>query len=91
MDTPTGPLGVPKPDSWTLERVISALAGAVVLGSLALGRAHSPRWRILTSFVGANLIMNALAGWCPTSVVLYKLGLRTTAECALAEPAKAAS
>lgn len=72
--------GMPKPKGWPLERVVSGMAGGVVLGTLALGRFSNPRWRLMTSFVGANLVLNAAVGWCPSSLVLHRLGVRTAAE-----------
>jgi len=78
-----GAFGMPRPQGWTLERIILALAGSVVLATLALGRTHSARWRILTGFVGANLLLDAAVGWCPTSVLLHRLGVPTESECAL--------
>lgn len=75
-----GTFGMPKPRGWPIERIVSIMAGAVVLASLTLGRHHSNNWRILTGFVGANLMFNALAGWCPMSVILYRLGIPTAAE-----------
>ena len=74
-----GAFGMPQPQGWPLERVVSLMAGVVVLATLALGRRH-PRWRILTGFAGANLLLNAAVGWCPTSVVLHRLGISTAAE-----------
>jgi hypothetical protein len=69
-----GAFGMPKPQGWPLERVTGLIAGVVVLTTLALGRLQSSRWRILTGFVGANLILNATAGWCPASVLLHRFG-----------------
>ncbi|MDD4865909.1 MAG: DUF2892 domain-containing protein [Mycobacterium sp.] len=74
---------MPKPQGWTLERVLSLLAGSVVLTSLLLGRENSRRWRVLTAFVGLNLLLDAAVGWCPTSLLLYRVGVRTAAERAL--------
>ncbi|MCV7236370.1 hypothetical protein BST20_24400 [Mycobacterium branderi] len=71
---------MPRPQGWPLERVVGLMAGTVVLASLALGRRHSARWRILTALVGANLLLNAAAGWCPMSVVLHRVGVPTAAE-----------
>lgn len=56
------------------------MAGGVVIGTLALGRLHTPRWRLMTAFVGANLVLNAAVGWCPSSLVLHKLGVKTASE-----------
>lgn len=79
----TGMFDMPKLQGWTIERVVSLMAGTVVLTSLALGRERSRRWRLLTGFVGANLIMDASVGWCPSSVVLHHLGVPTATERAL--------
>ncbi|MGV7375794.1 YgaP family membrane protein [Mycobacterium kansasii] len=78
-----GTLQMPLPQRWTLERTLHLMAGSVVLVTLALGRMHSKRWRILTGFVGANLLFDAAMGWCPTSVLLHRLGVPTAAECAV--------
>jgi hypothetical protein len=75
--------GMPRPHGWPIDRVVDLMAGTVVLASLILGRQHHARWRLLTGFVGANLMLNAAVGWCPMSVVLHRLGVSTTAERAL--------
>ncbi len=71
--------GMPRPQGWPLERIVNLMAGAVVLVTLTLGRQHA-RWRILTGLVGANLVLNATAGWCPMSAVLHRLGISTASE-----------
>ena len=75
-----GAFGMPKPRGWTIERAVPVLAGTLVLATLALGRKRSPRWRVLTGLVGANLLLDAAVGWCPASVVLHRVGLQTAAE-----------
>jgi hypothetical protein len=69
-----------KTKSWPLDKVLSSLGGSIVLLSLAMGRRSSPRWRILTALVGANLVLNGVTGVCPAGVVLQKLGVRTECE-----------
>lgn len=66
----------------SLEKVLNLLAGSVVLTSLALARRGRPRWRVLTGFVGANLLLSGVVGWCPTSLLLHRLGLRSSCELA---------
>ena len=66
---------------WPIERATSMLAGSAVLASLIMGRLHSRRWRLLTSVIGANLIMNALVGWCPATLVMRRLGIPTADQC----------
>jgi hypothetical protein len=70
-------LGLPAPQGWTVERAVSLLAGASIVATLALARARNPRWRLMTGFIGTNLM---LQGWCPASGMLYKLGLHTAGE-----------
>lgn len=71
---------MPRPQGWTIERVVSLMAGSMILITLTLGRTRSPRWRLLTGFVGANLLLDATVGWCPSSVALHQLGIPTAAE-----------
>lgn len=63
----------------TLERMIRAIAGTVVLISLALAQWVDPRWLWLTAFVGANLLQSAFTGWCLMEDILRKLGLAPAA------------
>ncbi|MBS4726870.1 DUF2892 domain-containing protein [Mycobacterium sp. SM1] len=72
--------GMPRPQGWAIERVVSLMAGSMILTTLTLGRTRSPRWRLLTGFVGANLLLDATVKWCPSSVVLHRLGIPAAAE-----------
>lgn len=60
----------------TLDRIVLAFAGAVILISLALGFAVSEWFFALTAFVGANLLQSAFTGFCPLAIVLKKAGVR---------------
>ena len=62
--------------TWTVERALRAMAGAVVLLSLVLGYAVSPYWYLFTEFVGLNLLQSAFTNWCPAMWIFRKLGLR---------------
>ncbi|MEB3063254.1 MULTISPECIES: YgaP family membrane protein [Mycobacteriaceae] len=75
--------GIPQPAGWPLERVLHLMAGIIVLTSLTLGQLLDGRWRILTAFVGANLLLDAMVGWCPAKLLLHRLGIATTFERAL--------
>jgi hypothetical protein len=57
-----------------IESFIRALAGTVVLASLALAHFVHPGWLLLTAFVGLNLLQSAFTGFCPPSLVLRQLG-----------------
>ncbi len=57
----------------TIERKIRALAGTVVLGSLALAHFHHANWIYLTAFAGLNLLQSAFTGFCLPEIILKKL------------------
>ncbi len=59
----------------SIDRVVLAFAGTVILASLALSQLHSPYWLLLTAFVGANLLQSSFTGFCPLAMVLKRLGL----------------
>ncbi len=75
-----GLFGMPKPQGWTIDRIVSLVAGAVVLTTQIVRSEHPGRLRVLAGWVGVNLLLNGIAGWCPLSVVLHRLGLPTAAE-----------
>lgn len=60
----------------TVNEALRAMAGVVVLLSLALGTWVHDSWYLLTAFVGVNLLQSAFTRWCPAMTVLRKLGLR---------------
>jgi hypothetical protein len=60
----------------SIDRVVFAFAGTVILLSLALGVWHSPNWLWLTAFVGANMLQAAFSGVCPLAMILKRLGLK---------------
>ena len=68
---------IAKTDNWYLERVIWLIAGCMILVSLALAYIFSPYWLILTAFVGINLIIFALTGFCIMANILVKLGVKS--------------
>jgi len=62
--------------SWNVDTWLRAVAGTMVLASLALGWWIHPAWLLVTAFVGANLLQSAFTGWCPLMTVLRKVGVR---------------
>lgn len=83
MSTERGVFGMPKPHGWPIERIVSLVAGAVVLATQiaqAVRPAQSGRLRFLAGWVGANLLFNAAVGWCPLSALLHRAGILTAAE-----------
>lgn len=60
----------------SLDRVIFAFAGIMVLVSLALTYWAHPGFVWLTVFVGANLLQSAFTGFCPAAMIFKKFGVR---------------
>lgn len=60
----------------SIDRLVMAFAGAVVLLSLALSQIHHPYWLWLAAFVGANLFQAAFTGFCPLAKILKLVGAR---------------
>ena len=60
----------------SIDRVVLAFAGLMVLLSLLLGIYVSPYWFWFTAFVGANLLQSAFTGLCPLALILKKMGVR---------------
>jgi len=60
----------------SIERIVLAVAGAVVLVSVALTHYHNPNWMWLTVFVGANLLQSAFTRWCPLTTILKAAGVK---------------
>ncbi|RMG54190.1 MAG: DUF2892 domain-containing protein [Gammaproteobacteria bacterium] len=60
----------------TIDRLVLAFAGTVILVSLALAVYHNINWLWLTAFVGANLLQSAFTGFCPLATILKKLGAK---------------
>lgn len=58
----------------TIDRMVFAFAGAMILLSLVLAQLVSPWWLILAGFVGLNLFQAAFTRFCPLAMILKKLG-----------------
>jgi hypothetical protein len=58
----------------TIDRIILAFAGVVILVSVLLAVYHSPNWLWLTGFVGLNLLQSSFTGFCPLAIILKKMG-----------------
>lgn len=60
----------------SIDRIVMAFAGLMILFSLVLALAHSIYWLFLTAFVGANMFQSAFTGFCPLAVILKKIGVK---------------
>ncbi len=60
----------------SIDRIVLAFAGSMVIISLVLGYFVSPYWLLLAAFVGVNLLQSSFTGFCPLAIILKKAGLR---------------
>jgi hypothetical protein len=63
----------------TIDRMVMAFAGLMILASLVLAQTVSPYWLLLTAFVGFNLFQSAFSGFCPLAIILRRVGVRSGA------------
>ena len=66
----------------SLERMVTAFAGFMVLLSVVLTQFVHPGFIWLTVFVGANLFQQSFTGFCPAAMIMRKLGARSERELA---------
>jgi len=60
----------------TVQRVVLAAAGTLILLSVGLSLTVNPNFFWLAAFVGANLLQSALTRWCLMETIVRKLGAR---------------
>ncbi|WP_296708132.1 DUF2892 domain-containing protein [Rhodoblastus sp.] len=60
----------------TVNDAVRALAGTMVLISVALVYFVSPWFLLFTAFIGLNLLQSAFTGFCPPSILFRRMGLR---------------
>lgn len=60
----------------SIDRIIMAFAGAMILLSLSLSYFFSPWGLLLAAFVGVNLLQAAFTGICPLAIILKRFGIK---------------
>jgi hypothetical protein len=60
----------------SIDRIVMAFAGAMVLLSVTLAHFFSPWWMLLAAFVGLNLIQASFTGICPLAMALKRFGVK---------------
>ena len=60
----------------SIDRIVMAFAGSVILISLGLSQLHSVYWLWLAAFVGFNLLQSAFTGFCPLAMILKAVGAK---------------
>ncbi|MBW0158915.1 DUF2892 domain-containing protein [Sedimentimonas flavescens] len=61
----------------SLDRIMFAFAGTMVLLSVLLTQFVSPYFMWFTVFIGANMFQSAFTGFCPAAMIFGKLGFKT--------------
>ncbi len=61
----------------SIDKVVLAFAGVVILVSVLLAATVNISWLWLTAFVGVNLFQSAFTGFCPLAMILKKMGFKT--------------
>lgn len=60
-----------------IDRAVFAVAGVMILASVALAHLVSPWWLLLTAFVGLNMLQAAFTGFCPAARLFAAFGMRS--------------
>ncbi len=60
----------------SIDRLVLAFAGTMILLSLTLSQIHTESWLWLTAFVGLNLLQSAFTGFCPLVKLLKAVGVK---------------
>ena len=60
----------------TIDRVVMAFAGLMILLSVTLSQVHSINWLWFTGFVGINVLQSAFTGFCPLATMLKAIGIK---------------
>ncbi len=68
----------------TIDKAMFVFAGSMIIISTLLAMFHSPNWHWFSLFIGANMIQSSFTGFCPPSILMRKLGMKTSAELATA-------
>ena len=61
----------------SLDRLVLAFAGLMILISVALTVWVSPLFAWFTVFIGANLLQSAFTGFCPAAILFRRLGVKS--------------
>ena len=58
----------------SIDRIVMAFAGAMILLSLLLSHFFGEWWLLLAAFVGLNLLQAAFTRFCPLALLLKRFG-----------------
>jgi hypothetical protein len=60
----------------TVEPMVLALAGSMIVIAMLLGSLVHPYWYALAAFLAADLAQSSATGYCPLAWLLRKAGVR---------------
>ncbi len=61
----------------SIDRIVFAVAGTMILVSLAIAHlTGNTAWLFLTAFVGLNMLQAAFTKWCPLALILKAMGVK---------------
>jgi hypothetical protein len=60
----------------SIDKIVLAFAGTVILATLVLSQLHNIHWLWVTGFVGFNMLQAAFTGFCPLAMILKKIGAK---------------
>ena len=63
----------------TIDRIVFAVAGTMVLLGLVLGLVVNPWFFAVVAFVGIHMLQSAFTGFCPLAMILHKAGMPESA------------
>lgn len=59
----------------SIDRIVFAFAGTVILVTVALALFADMTWTLwITGFVGLNMLQASFTGFCPLAIIVKKLG-----------------
>jgi len=67
----------------SIERILFALGGTMVMITSLLALFHHPYWTWVTLFVGFNCFQSSFTGFCPPRLLIKKFGAKSEAELSL--------
>lgn len=60
----------------TIERLVLASTGTLIVLSVLLGNLLHPYWYALAAFLGADLAQASVTGYCPIAMLCRRIGMR---------------
>lgn len=66
----------------SIERILFAFGGSMVMLSALLSLFHHPNWAWFTLFIGFNCLQSSFTRFCPPAWLMRRFGFKSEAELA---------